>query len=226
MEGGCPGGTRRAAKPHSLGHRRCRGGHSGVSFFQHLKIQRSVGRARDGATFPVSLKLKSQPGSEEATDGEAAPGGGYSASIWVFSTISGLITLLPDGTIYGINHSFALMLFGYGKAELLGKVGRGPGVTPSGLCALPAAAVAGFPGDLGPESGTSALAPRPTCARLSGPPTEPLRAWCPPGEGRGSAQKPVPHEVWPEFLQGGVTACMPPPTIRGWRWVGSEGASL
>ncbi|XP_044801348.1 PAS domain-containing serine/threonine-protein kinase isoform X3 [Bubalus bubalis] len=87
----------------------------------HLKIQRSVGRARDGTTFPVSLKLKSQPGSEEAADGEAAPGGGYSASIWVFSTISGLITLLPDGTIYGINHSFALMLFGYGKAELLGK---------------------------------------------------------------------------------------------------------
>ncbi|XP_055257714.1 PAS domain-containing serine/threonine-protein kinase isoform X1 [Moschus berezovskii] len=87
----------------------------------NLKIQRSVGRARDGATFPLSLKLKSQPGSEEAADGEAAPGGGYSASVWVFSTISGLITLLPDGTIYGINHSFALMLFGYGKAELLGK---------------------------------------------------------------------------------------------------------
>ncbi|XP_040087899.1 PAS domain-containing serine/threonine-protein kinase [Oryx dammah] len=87
----------------------------------HLKIQRSVGRARDGATFPVSLKLKSQPGSKEAADGEAAPSGGYSASVWVFSTISGLITLLPDGTIYGINHSFALMLFGYGRAELLGK---------------------------------------------------------------------------------------------------------
>ncbi|KAF4022092.1 hypothetical protein G4228_013875 [Cervus hanglu yarkandensis] len=87
----------------------------------NLKIQRSVGRARDGATFPLSLKLKSQPSSEEAADGEVAPGGGYSASIWVFSTISGLITLLPDGTIYGINHSFALMLFGYGKAELLGK---------------------------------------------------------------------------------------------------------
>ena len=198
MEGGCPGGARRAAKRHSLGHWRCRGGHSGVSFFQHLKIQRSVGRARDGTTFPVSLKLKSQPGSEEAADGEAAPGGGYSASIWVFSTISGLITLLPDGTIYGINHSFALMLFGYGKAELLGKVGRELGLTPSGLCALPAAAEAGFPGDLGPESGASALAPRPACARLSGPPAEPLCAGCPAGEGRGSAQKPVPHEVWPE----------------------------
>lgn len=51
------------------------------------------------------------------------PEQGYWASVWVFCTISGLITLLPDGTIYGINHNFALMLFGYGKTELLGKVG-------------------------------------------------------------------------------------------------------
>uniref|UniRef100_A0A2I3N3W4 non-specific serine/threonine protein kinase n=1 Tax=Papio anubis TaxID=9555 RepID=A0A2I3N3W4_PAPAN len=88
---------------------------------KHLKIQRSVGRARDGTTFPLSLKLKSQPNSEEATTSEAAPARGYWASIWVFCTISGLITLLPDGTIHGINHSFALTLFGYGKTELLGK---------------------------------------------------------------------------------------------------------
>ncbi|XP_029080287.1 PAS domain-containing serine/threonine-protein kinase isoform X2 [Monodon monoceros] len=88
---------------------------------KNLRIQRSVGRAKDGTAFPLSLKLNSEPGSEEAADGEAAPDWGYSASIWVFSTISGLITLLPDGTIYGINHSFALMLFGYGKDELLGK---------------------------------------------------------------------------------------------------------
>ncbi|XP_068400163.1 PAS domain-containing serine/threonine-protein kinase [Eschrichtius robustus] len=88
---------------------------------KNLKIQRSVGRAKDGTTFPLSLKLNSKPGNAEAADGKAAPDRGYSASIWVFSTISGLITLLPDGTIYGINHSFALMLFGYGKDELLGK---------------------------------------------------------------------------------------------------------
>ncbi|XP_045337952.1 PAS domain-containing serine/threonine-protein kinase isoform X2 [Leopardus geoffroyi] len=88
---------------------------------QNLKIQRSVGRAKDGTTFPLSLKLKSEPGSEMVEDGRAVPERGYSASVWVFSTISGLITLLPDGTIYGINHSFALMLFGYGKTELLGK---------------------------------------------------------------------------------------------------------
>ncbi|XP_008048045.1 LOW QUALITY PROTEIN: PAS domain-containing serine/threonine-protein kinase [Carlito syrichta] len=88
---------------------------------KNLKIQRSVGRARDGTTFPLSLKLKSKPSTEEAGGCKADPTWGFSASVWVFCTISGLITLLPDGTIYGINHSFALMLFGYGKTELLGK---------------------------------------------------------------------------------------------------------
>lgn len=95
----------------------------GRSFSQNLKVQRSVGRAKDGTTFPLSLKLKHKPSGEEAEAGQAAPEQGYLASVWVFFTISGLITLLPDGTIYGVNHSFALMLFGYGKTELLGKVG-------------------------------------------------------------------------------------------------------
>ncbi|KAM5228661.1 LOW QUALITY PROTEIN: PAS domain-containing serine/threonine-protein kinase [Ctenodactylus gundi] len=88
---------------------------------ENLEIQRSVGRARDGTTFPLSLKLKPKPSSEVAANSEANSELGYWASVWVFCTISGLITLLPDGTIYGINHSFALMLFGYGKTELLGK---------------------------------------------------------------------------------------------------------
>ncbi|XP_023422760.1 PAS domain-containing serine/threonine-protein kinase isoform X2 [Cavia porcellus] len=87
---------------------------------ENLKIQRSVGRAKDGTTFPLSLKLKPKQDGE-AAEGEAVPEQGYWASVWVFCTISGLITLLPDGTIYGINHNFALMLFGYGKTELLGK---------------------------------------------------------------------------------------------------------
>lgn len=95
----------------------------GCPVFQSLKIQRSVGRARDGTTFPLSLKLQSKPSGKAVADSEAASEPGYQASVWVFCTISGLITLLPDGTIYGVNHSFALMLFGYGKTELLGKVG-------------------------------------------------------------------------------------------------------
>lgn len=115
---------------------------------QNLKIQRSVGRAKDGTTFPLSLKLKCGPSSEEAEGGQVAPEQGYTASVWAFSTISGLITLLPDGTIYGINHSFALTLSGYGKSELLGKVGPPwvAGYVPCGqLSCIPATVHAGFP---------------------------------------------------------------------------------
>ncbi|XP_074220802.1 PAS domain-containing serine/threonine-protein kinase isoform X4 [Camelus bactrianus] len=122
---GCSGGTggklrSEAVKPQNSGQRGTVVSSAHV-LFQNLKIQRSVGRARDGTTFPLSLKLKSEPSSEDTDDSTAAPAGGYSASVWVFSTISGLITLLPDGTIYGINRSFALTLFGYGEAALLGK---------------------------------------------------------------------------------------------------------
>ncbi|XP_027622806.1 PAS domain-containing serine/threonine-protein kinase isoform X2 [Tupaia chinensis] len=93
---------------------------AGQSVPQNLKIQRSVGRARDGTTFPVSLKLSPEPSSKE-TQALPAAAGGCLASVWAFCTISGLITLRPDGTIYGVNHSFALTLFGYSRAELLGK---------------------------------------------------------------------------------------------------------
>lgn len=46
----------------------------------------------------------------------------YSATVEVLYTISGLITVQSDGTIHCIKDSFALMLFGYEKKELLGKV--------------------------------------------------------------------------------------------------------
>ncbi|XP_065266987.1 PAS domain-containing serine/threonine-protein kinase [Emys orbicularis] len=99
---------------------------------KNLKIQRSVGRAREGTTFPLSLKLRASLPDEDQVpvveDGllqECKTGSStdysYSATVWVFTAISGLITLQQDGTIYGINNSFALMLFGYERKELLGK---------------------------------------------------------------------------------------------------------
>ena len=48
--------------------------------------------------------------------------GVYLGIVWVFSNISGLITFLPDGTIHTINENFAIMLFGYSSAALMGKV--------------------------------------------------------------------------------------------------------
>nr|XP_033813396.1 PAS domain-containing serine/threonine-protein kinase isoform X2 [Geotrypetes seraphini] len=97
-----------------------------------IKLQRTVGRTREGTTFPLSLKLKvtiaecegTQVSKDQTSDynrAESFTQEVYTATIWVFTTISGLITLRPDATIYGINNSFALMLFGYEKEELLGK---------------------------------------------------------------------------------------------------------
>ncbi|XP_044523608.1 PAS domain-containing serine/threonine-protein kinase [Gracilinanus agilis] len=87
-----------------------------------LKIQRLTGKTKDGNTFPLSLKLRSEAQCKEEEEGQLEPSVFiYSASLWIFTTISGLITLLPDGTIYGINHNFALTLFGYEKGEVLGK---------------------------------------------------------------------------------------------------------
>ena len=42
--------------------------------------------------------------------------------MWVFSNISGLVSVLPNGSIYSCNENFTLMLFGYSDDELVGKV--------------------------------------------------------------------------------------------------------
>ncbi|KAM6357586.1 PAS domain-containing serine/threonine-protein kinase isoform 4-T4 [Alca torda] len=99
---------------------------------KNLRIQRAVGQSREGNMFPLSLKLQVslleedqaavQKGGVPQTEKEGSfTGYHYSATVVVFSTISGLITVQSDGTICGIKDSFALMLFGYEKKELLGK---------------------------------------------------------------------------------------------------------
>ncbi|XP_030350072.1 PAS domain-containing serine/threonine-protein kinase isoform X2 [Strigops habroptila] len=99
---------------------------------KNLRIQRAVGRSREGNMFPLSLKLQvslleedqmtmQKDGVLQAEKGSSFTGYHYSATVVVFFTISGLITVKSDGTICGIKDSFALMLFGYEKKELLGK---------------------------------------------------------------------------------------------------------
>ncbi|XP_059806826.1 PAS domain-containing serine/threonine-protein kinase isoform X2 [Hypanus sabinus] len=104
---------------------------------KNLKIQRAVGRAKDGNTFPLSIKLSLKVPEKHGTDIQnciQVAGSQddvnqaikdqetvFTGVLWVFTTISGLITLLPDGAIHSLNNNFALMLFGYKKAQLLGK---------------------------------------------------------------------------------------------------------
>ncbi|NXL19181.1 PASK kinase, partial [Setophaga kirtlandii] len=96
---------------------------------KNLRIQRAAGRCREGTLFPLSLKLEVTHLEEQQAvqeDGIAQAEGSlptyqYSATVVVFSTISGLITVQSDGIICGITDSFALMLFGYEKKDLLGQ---------------------------------------------------------------------------------------------------------
>lgn len=46
----------------------------------------------------------------------------YVGILWVFLNISGLVIMLFDGIINSINENFALMLFGYFRVDLIGKV--------------------------------------------------------------------------------------------------------
>ncbi|XP_072330957.1 PAS domain-containing serine/threonine-protein kinase isoform X5 [Scyliorhinus torazame] len=111
---------------------------------KNLKIQRAAGRAKDGTTFPLSIKLSIKVLEDQSIEGHRQfqpPDLGYLAEseeddasqaitgtevvfsgvVWVFTTISGLITLLPDGAVHSLNNNFSLMLFGYENRELLGK---------------------------------------------------------------------------------------------------------
>uniref|UniRef100_W5MFV0 PAS domain-containing serine/threonine-protein kinase n=1 Tax=Lepisosteus oculatus TaxID=7918 RepID=W5MFV0_LEPOC len=98
-----------------------------------LQIQRLTGMSRDGTTFPLSLKLQSVPDcgepievTEQSTNkdsGQTLQGSGpvYTANVWVFPAVSGLLILHSDGSIHSVNDNFALVLFGYRKTELVGK---------------------------------------------------------------------------------------------------------
>nr|XP_006812502.1 PREDICTED: PAS domain-containing serine/threonine-protein kinase-like [Saccoglossus kowalevskii] len=152
---------------------------SGEHLEKEFRKQRATGRTKDGATFPLSVTIKSP--SEHITEQDvkqhnkgtpletlkehptvesevenlstiaqnrtpetdlgstggsfakfSSTGGSsdsdkgsektlYTAVVWVFANISGMVSFLPDGTIHSINHNFALMLFGYSQQELVSK---------------------------------------------------------------------------------------------------------
>ncbi|XP_049954466.1 PAS domain-containing serine/threonine-protein kinase isoform X2 [Schistocerca serialis cubense] len=84
-----------------------------------VKKQKATGRTREGATFPVCIRI-----SEEAKgDGEADSGirKCYKLTIWVFANMSGLVVLAEDGVVESCNHHFTHMMFGYPQSELIGQ---------------------------------------------------------------------------------------------------------
>ncbi|XP_032422277.1 uncharacterized protein LOC116722190 isoform X2 [Xiphophorus hellerii] len=69
---------------------------------------------------PVNnMRLSDHRDFEEALTKEESSE--YSATVWAFAPLSGLLLLWPDGSIFSIHNHLALRLFGYSKDELLGK---------------------------------------------------------------------------------------------------------
>ncbi|GFW78633.1 hypothetical protein TNCV_4260561 [Trichonephila clavipes] len=73
-----------------------------------------------GFIFPLSIQIN-LCSKEKVTEDDIQEELFYEGTIWVFSNISGLITLLPDGTIHSCNTNFSLLFFGYTQDELVGK---------------------------------------------------------------------------------------------------------
>lgn len=101
-----------------------------------VRKQQATGRTRDGSTFPLSILLEpvssdgrgdssecnNQSGTTTADSSSVAPiPSVYRGVVWVFANISGMITVLPDGSIHSCNTNFSLMLFGYTQNQLQGK---------------------------------------------------------------------------------------------------------
>ena len=82
-----------------------------------VKKQQATGRTKDGAAFPLSISIKENQLKEDHQESRT-----YQGLVWVFTNISGLVSVLPNGVIYSCNKNFSLMLFGYSDDELVGKV--------------------------------------------------------------------------------------------------------
>lgn len=84
-----------------------------------VRKQKATGRTKYGSSFPLCLRL-----SEELDEGSGDSSVAivtFSVVVWVFSNMSGLLVLSPDGLVEQCNHHFTHIMFGYTQAQLCGK---------------------------------------------------------------------------------------------------------
>uniref|UniRef100_A0A096LQY5 PAS domain-containing serine/threonine-protein kinase n=1 Tax=Poecilia formosa TaxID=48698 RepID=A0A096LQY5_POEFO len=86
-----------------------------------LRVQKVCGKSTGGASVPLYVKLQGAEDGFDHTVSSPTPTAEYSATVWAFAPLSGLLLLWPDGSIFSIHNHLALRLFGYSKDELLGK---------------------------------------------------------------------------------------------------------
>ncbi|XP_076325891.1 PAS domain-containing serine/threonine-protein kinase-like isoform X2 [Tachypleus tridentatus] len=87
---------------------------------KEIHKQSLTGCTKDGATFPLSIIINQHPPDDSIVEDESMKCL-YEGSIWVFANISGMVVLLPNGTILSCNTNFSQMLFGYSEEELVQK---------------------------------------------------------------------------------------------------------
>ncbi|XP_076082867.1 PAS domain-containing serine/threonine-protein kinase-like [Mytilus galloprovincialis] len=97
------------------------------SLTKEIRKQQATGRTKDGVPFPLSISVKmaseieDDPRNIPPNQQDGCYDNIYLGIVWVFSSISGLITFFPDGKIQSINENFSRLLFGYSSDELIGK---------------------------------------------------------------------------------------------------------
>lgn len=89
---------------------------------QEKKIQKTTGSNESKQSFPLTLRLDHYEGDSVASLSETTsllPC--YSATIWVFTNMSGMLLITKQGCIIDCNSIFAQLALGYTREELVGK---------------------------------------------------------------------------------------------------------
>lgn len=86
---------------------------------KEVRKQKATGRTKYGSSFPLCLRLSEE--LDEGSGDSSVAVVSYSVIVWVFSNMSGLLVLNPDGTVEQCNHHFTHIMFGYTQAQLAGK---------------------------------------------------------------------------------------------------------
>ena len=78
-----------------------------------------TGKTKSGTFFPLILDLMvAREFIEQGPSVLTSLNALLPLAVTVFRSISGLVSLKPNGTIYGCNHNFSTFIFGYGDKEL------------------------------------------------------------------------------------------------------------
>ncbi|XP_026275517.1 PAS domain-containing serine/threonine-protein kinase isoform X1 [Frankliniella occidentalis] len=86
---------------------------------KEVRKQKATGRTKYGTSFPLCLRLSEE--LDEGSGDSSVAAVTYSIILWVFSNMSGLLVLTPDGNVEQCNHHFTHIMFGFTQAQLSGK---------------------------------------------------------------------------------------------------------